>query len=190
MTKQALEGQLFYLVVSFRRLRRPPGQPRPEHAGEPGPAIGRGGLTLHMIEKTTDVPIRPVGVVQSQGLQSLGRYGRASLQSSVAGEDGMLQAADSAALAGAQEVDWQLFRWTGIAALKGSAIGVAQEYALANAEPLTSRVVYPMVDALFVHSQTFVVAGVSADVSPLFPAWFPAGYVHAWGEAQMRIRKD
>jgi len=100
------------------------------------------------------------------------------------------QAADAAALAGAQEVDWELFRWTGIAALRGSAIGVAQEYALANAEPLTSRGVYPMVDALFVHSQTFVVAGVSADVSPLFPAWFPVGHVHAWGEAEMRMRKD
>ena len=100
------------------------------------------------------------------------------------------QAADAAALAGAQEVDWELFRWTGIAALRDSAIGVAQEYALANAEPLTSRGVYPMVDALFVHSQTFVVAGVSADVSPLFPAWFPVVYVHAWGEAEMRMRKD
>lgn len=100
------------------------------------------------------------------------------------------QAADAAALAGAQEVDWELFRWTGIAALKGSAIGVAQEYALANAEPLTSRDIYPVVEALFIHSQTFVVAGVSADVSPLFPAWFPAGYVHAWGEAEMRMRKD
>lgn len=100
------------------------------------------------------------------------------------------QSADAAALAGAQEVDWELFRWTGMAVLKGSAIGVAQEYALANAEPLTSRNIYPFVDALFIHSQRFVVAGVSADVSPLFPAWFPAGYVHAWGEAEMRMRKD
>ena len=100
------------------------------------------------------------------------------------------QAADAAALAGAQEVDWELFRWTGIAVLKGSAIGVAQDYAWANAEPLTSRDIYPVVDSLFIHSQTFVVAGVSADVSPLFPGWFPAGYVHAWGEAEMRMRKD
>jgi uncharacterized membrane protein len=100
------------------------------------------------------------------------------------------QAADAAALAGAQEVDWELFRWTGIAALRGSAIGVAQEYALANAEPLTSRGIYPVVDSLFIHSRTFVVAAVNADVSPLFPAWFPAGHVHAWGEAEMRMRKD
>jgi uncharacterized membrane protein len=100
------------------------------------------------------------------------------------------QAADAAALAGVQEVDWELFRWTGIAALRGSAIGVAQDYAVANAGPLTDRGVYPVVDALFIHSQRFVVAGVSADVSPIFPAWFPAGYVHAWGEAEMRMRRD
>jgi hypothetical protein len=55
---------------------------------------------------------------------------------------------------------------------------------------LTRRDIYPVVDALFIHSQTFVVAAVSADVSPLFPAWFPAGHVVAWGEAEMRMRKD
>ena len=92
MVKKALEGKLFHLAFFFRRLRRPPVELRPKHLSEPGPTIRRRGFTLHSVEKTTDVSVRPVGVVQCQGLQRLGPYRRAALQRPVVGEDGVEQA--------------------------------------------------------------------------------------------------
>jgi len=99
------------------------------------------------------------------------------------------KAADAAALAAAREVDVQRYLDTGEIVLHQGAIREAYSYAISNIEYLPKSGVYPQIERVVINNETKTVwVEVTANVSPLFPAFLQVRPISSWGEAQVRLK--
>ncbi len=111
----------------------------------------------------------------------LGRYATA--------REAVQKAADAAALAAAQEIDYAHFRETGELRFAGSTYSAATYFANLNAGPLTSEGIFVQVVSIGIDEQTDTVHVVCrADVSRFFPSVVPAVVIQREGVAQVRAR--
>jgi len=98
-------------------------------------------------------------------------------------------AADSAAVAAAQEVDIALFERTGVVRLGAGAIPAAYAFAAPHFARLREMGYHPSVTYVQVDQQTKTVhVGVSGAMHIFFPSITPAVGVSADGMAQVRMR--
>ena len=98
-------------------------------------------------------------------------------------------AADSAALAAATEIDRNLYRSDGAVALTPSVYSWARQAALSSSSTLDKAGVNPSVGAISVNGTTVSVV-VSANLDLLFPSIVPDITITKFGTAQVRMLKN
>ncbi len=99
------------------------------------------------------------------------------------------QAADLAALAGAQEADAAAFQETGSQVLLPTAQGVAQDYINRNLTLAGSRRITVAVRAISIQGNV-AACDMDADVSELFPRFVGHVTIRVTGMAEMRFTRN